>query len=201
MSPKKKLVTDAAQPVNSLDELEALKRRIAELEGGKQNGSSEIRMDELIPVMSLLSYPLNLSTKERGQGDTFRFDQYGQIKRILYSKLLSILEVHSNFVNWGYFIILDERVIRAHGLQEAYQNILTKEKIDSILSGAKGALDLYKSCSAEQQKTIVSMMIEKLRENLQSIDMNLVDQISRISGVKIIEKAEESRLLFPVEMK
>ena len=150
----------------------------------------------ILYILFLFILALNLSTKEKGQGDIFKFDEFGSIKRILYSKLLSIMEVHANFLNWGYFIILDERVIKAHGLQEKYQTILTKEKIDLIISGSKGALDLYKSCSQEQQRIIVSMIVDKLRDNPDSIDLNLVDQISRLSEVKILEKAEESRILF-----
>ena len=194
MSPKRKSPLPIEQDGRA-EELEFLKRRIAELEMEKEP-VGDIRMDELIPVMSLINFTLNLSTKEKGQGDIFKFDEFGSIKRILYSKLLSIMEVHANFLNWGYFIILDERVIKAHGLQEKYQTILTKEKIDLIISGSKGALDLYKSCSQEQQRIIVSMIVDKLRDNPDSIDLNLVDQISRLSGVKILEKAEESRILF-----
>lgn len=188
MSPKKKALLPE---MNKQEELEFLKQRLAELES-----SSDIRMDELIPVMSLINFPLNLSTKERGQGDIFRFEEFGSVKRILYSKLLSIMEVHSNFLNWGYFLILDERVIKSHGLQEKYKTILTKEKIVSIISGSAGALELYKSCSQEQQKIIVSMMVDKLKESPDSIDLNLVEQVSRLSGVKILDKAEESRQLF-----
>lgn len=194
MSPKRKSPLPIEQDGRA-EELEFLKRRIAELEMEKEP-VGDIRMDELIPVMSLINFTLNLSTKEKGQGDIFKFDEFGSIKRILYSKLLSIMEVHANFLNWGYFIILDERVIKAHGLQEKYQTILTKEKIDLIISGSKGALDLYKSCSQEQQRIIVSMIVDKLRDNPDSIDLNLVDQISRLSEVKILEKAEESRILF-----
>jgi hypothetical protein len=179
-------------------EIDALKARIAELEGNQSESNegskeSKILLDDLIPVMSLLSYPLNLSTKDRGQGDIFKFEFFGQIKKILYSKLLSILEVHNNFLEYGYFIILDERVIKSHGLQEIYSKILTKEKIDKILDGSTGAIDLYKSCNDEQQKVIISMVIERVRDNPDSIDLNTVDQLSRVSGINIAGKAEDSR--------
>jgi hypothetical protein len=183
-------------------ELEALKARIAELEGSKpdEEERGKIQLDDLISVMSLLHYPLNLSTKERGQGDIFKFEYFGQIKKILYSKLLSILEVHNNFMEYGYFIILDERVIKSHGLQEAYSKILTKEKIDRILTGSAGAVELYKSCNEEQQRVIVSMMIEKLRDNPEATDLNVVDQLSRVSGTNIAKSAEESRAYLTVNV-
>ena len=173
------------------DDVEALKNRIRELEGMAGN-NSVIKMDDLIPVMSLLFYPMNLSTKERGQGDTFRFDKFGQVKRIVYSKLLSIIEVHQKFLDWGYFIIMDDRVLKAHGLTEKYEKILNKEKIERILNSEDGALELYKSSNEEQQKTIIGMIINQLRENPNSMDMNVIDAISRFSGIKIMEKVEDS---------
>lgn len=180
-----------------LTEVEQLKARLAELEGNQSElqGENEdkIQLDELITVMSLLPYSLNLSTKERGQGKTIKFDSFGQVKKVLYKDLLDIFEVHRNFMEFGYFVILDKRVLKAHGLQETYANILTKEKIDEILNGSKGSIDLYKSCNEQQQKVIVSMVIEKVRDNPDSIDLNMVDQLSRVSGVNIAGKAEDAR--------
>ena len=178
-------------------EINELKARLEELQNNQSQGekseTNKIPLDDLITVMSLLSYPLNLSTREKGQGDTFKFESFGQIKKIIYSKLLSIIEVHRNFLEWGYFVILDERVIKSHGLQETYTKILTKEKIDQILSGSKSAVDLYKSCNEEQQRVIVSMVVEKVRDNPDSIDLNIVDQLSRVSNINIATKAEEAR--------
>jgi hypothetical protein len=176
-----------------------LKARIAELEGSsKEEVSSKVQLDELINVMSLLPYPLNLSTKERGQGENFRFESFGQIKRILYSKLLSIMEVHGKFLRSGYFIIMDARVVKEHGLNEAYASILTKEKIEKILTDSESALDLYKLSNTEQQKVIVTMIIEKLRDG-HNLDLNIVDKISRESKVDIVGKAEEAKRLFSTD--
>lgn len=186
-------------PQDSGKDVLDLQNRIAELEGMLASRTStpqeDIRMDELISVMSLINFPLNLSTKERGQGDIFKFERFGQVKRIVYGKLLSILEVCQRFSDWGYFLILDERVVRAHGLSEAYKSILTKDKIEKILNAESGAVELYQSSNEEQRKIIVSMIVEKLVENQNSIDLNLVDQISRISGIKILEMVEDSKKL------
>ena len=52
------------------DEINELKAKLAVLENNQSEGDkseSKIPLDDLISVMSLLSYPLNLSTKEKGQ--------------------------------------------------------------------------------------------------------------------------------------
>ena len=181
-----------------------LMARLAALEG-KQNQSDDegeivkeeattrIALDDLITVMSLLTYPLNLSTKEKGQGTIYKFESFGQIKKVLYKNLLDILENHRNFMEWGYFIILDSRVIKEHGLQEVYSRILTKDKIVSILSGSSNCLDLYKSCNEIQQREILAMIVERLRDNPEAIDLNVVDKLSRLSGLDIMERAESAR--------
>lgn len=180
------------------EENEALKAMLANSSESSQE-VTKIPLDDLIPVMSLLPYTLNLSTLGNGKGKEIKFTQYGQVKQILYQDVLGILEYHYSFAEYGYFIILDQRVIKRHGLQETYGKILTKEKIDQILSGSKPAYDLYSGCNAEQQRIIVGMLIEKLVDNPDSVDLNLVDKISRASGVNIKQKADESREVAKIE--
>ena len=155
---------------------------------------------EYIKVMSLLDYRLNLCTKERGQGNLYKFDKLFQTKRIIYADLINIMEVNRDFMEKGYFMILNPRVVRAHGFEDLYKNILTKEKIEKILSATDESVTIYASAGAEQKKVIEDIIISKLVENPTGVDLNLVDKISRISNINLIQKAEETRsLLHPVE--
>jgi hypothetical protein len=172
----------------------------------EENPDIRITPDEYIQVMSLIPYHLNLSTREFGTGKTYKFTHFGQIKRILYSDLVDIFETHPTFLESGYFYILSSKVIRHHGLDDIYKNILDKEKIDKILSGEnkniEGCIVLYQSANKNQQEIIVSYMVEKLVENPDSLDLNFVDRISRISGVNIAQKAKDIKEVFsPTEEK
>jgi hypothetical protein len=114
--------------------------------------------------------------------------------------LVDIIENHLNFVEAGRFYILDKRVIRQAGLDAAYEKILDKSKIEEIFAGnMDNAVELYSSANAEQQQLIVDFFITRLRDNPDSIDLNLVDKITRISGVKIVERAEDDRALLRPE--
>lgn len=155
--------------------------------------SIRINPDEYIKIMSLCPYTLNLSTEAKGRGKTFSFQQFGQVKRILYSDLVLIIENHSNFLNDGYFVILNSSVVRRHGLDEIYEHILTKENIDKILVGNQSdAVSLFKNANANQQKLIVDLFIQKIL-NGEQIDYNFLDRLSRIIGFNIAEKAESIR--------
>ena len=162
-----------------------------------------INQSDYIKVMSLLPYRLNLCTKERGQGKVYRFDHLYQVKKIIYSDLVDILEVAHEFLEQGYFVILNSKVVRAHGLDETYERILTKERIETIFTNTDEGVALYAAASKGQQDTINDMILQKLVADAKSIDLNLVDKIARISGVRFIEKAEDMRELLkaPAEIK
>ena len=199
------MTTQGTQKSLSADEkkeIAALEARIAELT--KQLESSrviepeddKIQLDEYIPVMSLLPFSLNLSTKEMGQGNVKKFTKFGEVKRILYKDLVDIMEAAPQFLAAGFYYILDPRVIRAHGLDEIYSKILSKEKIEDILSAnSEEGLSLYNSANEEQQKVIVDLMVNKLVEDPKSINLNIIDSISRASGIKIMDKVEDTKTL------
>lgn len=157
--------------------------------------SYKVEQTDYIKVESLLPWRLNLCTREKGQGKIYKFDRFGQVKKIIYADLVDILEVNAGFLEEGAFIILDPRVVRIHGLDEIYSKILTKEKIEKILEGSEEALSLYSTTNKRQQEIIVDLIVEKLIKDPSSLDLNMIDKLSRLSGVNISEKAENSRKL------
>jgi|WetSurMetagenome_2_1015567.scaffolds.fasta_scaffold10985_5 hypothetical protein len=154
----------------------------------------EIRPDTYVKVMSLCPYQLNLSTKSGGKGKLFSFSTFGTTKRIMYSDLVEILENQERFLKEGYFIILNRAVVRKNGLDEIHAKILTKENIEQILSGNDTPLtiSLFKSANKTQQEIIIQMLVDKMIEG-QKVDLNLIDKLSRSSGIKIQEKYEDTK--------
>ncbi len=96
----------------------------------------------------------------------------------------------------GKFMILDPRVIARHGLHEIQSKVLPKEALEKILDGSKEAVEIFKSSGEEQQKTIIGMLTRRLAADPKSVDLNVVDEISRYAKVNIQQNAEESRELF-----
>lgn len=178
--------------------IKQLEEKLAFFEASKKEDIIEdpvaIQGSDYIRVMNLLNYRLNLCTKENGQGKVFKFDKFGQVKKILYSDLVDILEVHANFLEAGYFYILNPTLIRLHGLNEIYAKILTKEKIEQILSAQSDeCLALYSSANEGQQEIIIQHLIDKVRDNPDSVNLNVIDRISRLSKIDISKIAEEGK--------
>lgn len=194
--------TQKSSVVDEKKEIENLKAQIAELKRQQVTTTLEefvddkIQLDDYISVMSLLPFTLNLSTKEGGQGNIKKFTKFGEVKRILYKDLVDIMDANPQFLSAGFYYILDPRVIRAHGLDEVYSKILSKEKIEDILSAnSEEGLSLYNSANEEQQKVIINLMVDKLVEDPKAINLTVIDAVSRASGIKIMDKVEDTQTL------
>jgi uncharacterized FlaG/YvyC family protein len=206
---RKKMVQSRQQKVDA--EKEALEKQIEELKKQLEAKSApqnkieytvdeddedqviQIAGDTYVKVMSLIPYTLTLTTDEFGRGKKFNFTYFGEVKRILYADLVQIIEHHSNFLNEGYFIILNKQVVRRHALDDIYVNILTKEKIEAILKGNQSdAANLFKACSDAQRDSIVALITAKIVAG-ESIDLNLLDRMSRVVGYNIAERGMEMK--------
>ena len=140
----------------------------------------DIPSDKHIKVMSLTPYLLTLTTEEHGRGKRYDFHSFGEVKNIPYHYLYDIMEAHPNFVDEGYFVILNKDVVRKHDLEEKYQKFLTKEKLDKILSGNQSdAANLFKACGEAQRGFIINIIHDKMLAG-ESVDLNLLDRLSRI---------------------
>jgi len=158
----------------------------------------EVPLNSYIKVMSLIPYELNISTERHGKGRIFTFRGYGKTKRIIYQELEKIIEENRHFLERGFFVILDRRVVRKHGLDDVYKNVMNKEKMDMILLGFQGGevkendiLTFAKSAPKEQQKILATMIIDK-RINGETIDLNLFDKLARIMNMDLNQKYEDS---------
>lgn len=174
--------------------LRELEAENAQLRGSESNYG--IRLDEYIEVMSLFSGKLNLSTEKLGRGRSFSFSTFGEVKRILYNDLASIFENYRSFMEQGYFYILNERVIRKHGLDDIYDKILNKEMMLKVINcDAKSAVKLYESAPKAQRDIIDGMIVAALRDDNPNMDLNIVAKLSKLADKDLIKLAEESKLL------
>ncbi len=185
-----------------LEKFETVKKELDALKGEKKSDDShavaigrslDIRPDDYIKVISLCPYRLNLSTRPRGEGRVFGFEKFGEVKRIRYSDLVEILEVHDSFLRDGFFTILDTDIIQKHGLEEAYERILTKENIDKVLeSNQSDAVNLFKNANERQQELIILMFIKKFVDG-EEVNLNFLDRISRVVGYSIHDRAIQTK--------
>ncbi|RPI82271.1 MAG: hypothetical protein EHM34_07200 [Nitrosopumilales archaeon] len=154
----------------------------------------DIHPDKYIKIINLDCYPLNISTEGMGRGRLYRFDEFGDVKRIPYKYLVDIIEHHRNFVKAGKFYILDKNVIRQQGLEDDYSKILTREKIEAILNGNDRdiTISLFQSANKAQQEVICQMLIDR-RIAGENIDLNIWDKIDRLADMDLEAKYKTTK--------
>jgi hypothetical protein len=193
--------TESAEMVELRAQMATLQKQIASIGASHDittvavlDTTEELRADSYITVVSLYPARLTLSTKPGGKGDLFNFQSFGEQKSMLYGDLVSIMESHSegtDFLREGYYYIADERVIRRHGLNELYKRILSKEKIEQILS-LKGSdvVPLFQSACKPQQLIICDMLVDMIARG-KEVDKNLISAISQSADIDVLKKSEE----------
>ena len=201
----KPATTTSAKKTSEVDELKKQIEELRKLVEGSTKAENEVVQDDdfvnddelkisgddYIKVMSLCPYVLNLTTELKGKGKIFTFQKFGEVKRILYNDLVKILEVHPRFANEGLFIIMNSKVVRRHGLDESYDNILTKENIEKILSGNQSdAVNLFKIANPKQKEMIATIIIDRMVAGAE-MDLNLVDRLSREMDYRITDRVNE----------
>ncbi len=190
----------ARKPASSSKSQSELERQLDELRRENEQlrntpDNYGIPLDSYIEVMSLVPHKLNLSTEELGRGRRFSFKRFGEIKRILYNDLASILEHYHSFMENGLFYILDKRVIRKHGLDDVYAKILDKETIEKVLAcESPTVVKLYEGASKDQRAVIDQMLIDKLKSG-EDLDLNFVSKIGRIAEKDFVKLTEDAKFI------
>lgn len=109
------------------------------------------------------------------------------------SEATAIIGNMPNSVRDGQFYILDGDFIEENDLTDAYKGILDDKQFKQLLSQSSDyVVDIFKSASDAQKKIIIDMIIER-KSSAQPIDANIVEQISKLSGIdfSLAEEVED----------
>lgn len=140
------------------------------------------KSDELIRVCSLTHGELNLSV---GGRVAISFRKYGDIKPVLYSSLVNIINENRGFAEYGDFYIMDKRAVYHLGLTEYYKKIYPIEVLNDIDKYSTDNIEKILNNMCNQQKeTVVINVAKKIYED-KTINQNSVKTIEKILDVDI----------------
>lgn len=146
------------------------------------------RPDELIKVMSLRYGVLNLNVNDHL---ALRLDKYCEIKPVLYSNLIDIVNQNRSFAEYGYFYILDDRAVYHLGLSNAYKSLVSGDIMNHIDEYSKEQIEnILKNVRKEQKDTILYNLSLRLY-NDEQVDVNKIKFIGDICGVDIFANVRE----------
>lgn len=162
-------------------ELEALKAQMqAVLQAQMTNAqvAAEPKKKKNVSIMSLAVGGLTLMGTR-----AIRIPKQFDIVSVSEAEATAIVTNMPNAARNGLFYILDADFVEENELAGAYQNILDDKQFKQLLNQSSDyVVDIFKSASDTQKKIIISMIIDKKSHN-QFIDANIVEQISKLSGV------------------
>jgi hypothetical protein len=148
--------------------------------------------NKMIRILSLCRGSLNLARDESGNGKV-NFSKYGEVKTVLYSSLVDIVNYNRSFAETGKFYILDKAAVYYLGLKDVYTRLVTNDVLDNICNYEDVDIDRIISTTEESQiETMVKNLVDKIY-NGATVDLNKVQIISKATGVDIMAKVNEMR--------
>jgi hypothetical protein len=174
---KKQMATMMVQMQKLTQENTQLKAK-----ANSQIEANDIDADTTIPVVSLTTGTLVVSTLGNGLGTVYRFENFGEVQDIPFSDLKDIVKNKPNFAREGAYYIDDENAVKKLRLERQYQNILSEDDIKRFFKGtADNAVKIYNNMTPMQKHQIVSLIEDKIQKK-ESIDANILVSIGKLAN-------------------
>lgn len=148
------------------------------------------RPDAMIRLQSLTKGELCLSVNG---SVAINFDKYGDIKPVLYSELMNIVNNNRSFAEEGAFYIMDDASVKYLGLSRYYDSILSYDEIESLESYSDEELRAIIPKISDFQKDVISLVFASKIYNDKPVDRNKVEIISKSCEIDIAKRAREMK--------
>lgn len=148
------------------------------------------RPDAMIRLQSLTKGELCLNVNGNV---AINFDKYGDIKPVLYSELMNIVNNNRRFAEDGTFYILDDASVKYLGLSRYYDNILSYDEIESLESFSDDELKMRLPKTSDFQKDVISLVYATRIYNDENVDRNKIEIISKACDIDITKRAREMK--------
>lgn len=172
------------QPVNTVQ-----KQDVAVVRKNYDN-LRQPRPDAMIRLQSLTKGELCLNVNG---SVAINFDKYGDIKPVLYSELMNIVNNNRRFAEEGAFYIMDDASVKYLGLSRYYDNILSYDEIESLESYSDDELRTIIPKISDFQKDVVSLVFANRIYNDEQVDRNKIEVISKACEIDIAKRAREMK--------
>ena len=174
----------AEQPVNTVQKQEVVVAR------KNYDNLRQPRPDAMIRLQSLTKGELCLNVNG---SVAINFDKYGDIKPVLYSELMNIVNNNRRFAEEGAFYIMDDASVKYLGLSRYYDNILSYDEIESLESYSDDELRTIVPKISDFQKDVVSLVFANRIYNDEQVDRNKIEVISKACEIDIAKRAREMK--------
>ena len=174
----------AEQPVNTMQ------KQDVEVVRKNYDNLRQPRPDAMIRLQSLTKGELCLNVNG---SVAINFDKYGDIKPVLQSELMYIVNYKRRCAEEGAFYIMDDASVKYLGLSRYYDNILSYDEIESLESYSDDELRTIVTKISDFQKDVVSLVFANRIYNDEQVDRNKIEVISKACEIDIAKRAREMK--------
>lgn len=149
-----------------------------------------------IVFISLCNHILNLSTEPNGGGTVYTFTEFGEEQAIPYSEARKIIKNNKSFIKGGKCYIADDKIINAEHLANEYKKILGKDELLDLLSSDRVKFrSIFDAMTDTQKEIFRDVVVDKLSQDKNSVDMNIVQYINESLNIDILKSVEYGKEL------
>lgn len=161
--------------------------------GVYEKESVQFKDTDLINVMSGINGML--IHRSRDTGKEYRFNGFGQIRKMEYKELVNIRNLTPKSFDEGWLVILNKDIIKDFGYEEMYENMLTPKNIKEIFSkDADEVRDFVTQLPRSMQVTIVDTAREMYR-NGKLDKKSIIDVIQNTFDISLDDNAPISTFI------
>lgn len=166
------------------------------LKQGVSAPTAESEGERDVVFISLCNHILNLSTEPNGGGVVYTFTEFGEEQSIPYSDARRIIKNNKNFIKGGKCYIADDKIIDAEHLTNEYKKILSKDDLLDLLSSDKVKFrNIFDTMTDTQKEIFRDVVVDKLSQDKNSVDMNIVQYINESLNIDILKSVEYGKEL------
>ena len=161
--------------------------------GVYEKESTQFKDGDLINVMSGINGLLIHRSRETGK--EYRFNGFGQIRKMEYKELVNIKNLTSKTLDEGWIVILNKDIIKDFGYEDMYENILTPKNIKEIF---KKETEEVREFVSQLPKSMQVTIIDTAREMYRSGKLDrksIIDVIQNTFDISLEDNAPISTFI------
>lgn len=163
--------------------------------GVKAFTKSTSDINDIIAFESVSLSPLYLSTEANGKGDTYKFDNFGDIQNVPIADARELVRHNKSFIQEGLVYIRDEDFIEKENLKKYYDHITDVDGLNNMLLCKRQEFgNRFQRLTRSQQEIVCGLLFDKLK-NKKKVDEEILFYIQQALGKNIKEEVENLQRL------
>lgn len=161
------------------------------------NQQTQNTKEKEVIFISLFYGVLNLWTESGNRGAHYRFQEYGDEKKIPWNQAKQIVAIQEDFAKQGLFYIKDASFVSEFPvLRESYEKMADKETLESLFDLKKASFKASFEALPQAQRELFADLAIKKSQSGEEIDFNIIKLAGDILERNLLQEISFSESAF-----